>query len=119
MKLKNKIPLYNYLINYYGISKNKAIKLIIYIGAHPKTNYNNLSYKKKDSLNKALAYYQKAKNHQSIGINLQKYQKQQIQRKIKINCLAGRRYRLRLPKNGQRTRSNAKNAKRQNQARIA
>jgi ribosomal protein S13 len=111
MRLKNNIPVYNYLIKFYGISKTKAMKLIVYIGAHPKKNYRSLSYWKKDSLTKALAYYQKCKDHQAIGQNLIKYRKQQIERKIRINSLSGRRYRLRLPKNGQRTRSNGRTAK--------
>ena len=119
MKLKNDIPLYNYLIKIYGISHAKAIKLSVYIGANPKTNFKNLSSQKRDSLIKALSFYRKSKDQQAIGDNLIKYQKSQLQRKIINNSLPGKRFKLRLPIRGQRTKSNARNAKTQRYARIA
>lgn len=111
MKIKNDIPLYKYLINIYGISHTKAIKLSVYIGAKPTTNFKNLSNQKRDSLIKALSFYRKAKDQQAIGDNLKKYRKSQIQRKIINNSLPGKRFKLRLPIRGQRTKSNARNAK--------
>lgn len=111
MKLKNDILLYKYLISIYGISHHKAIKLCIYIGANPNTNFKTLSNQKKDSLIKALAFYRKSKDQHAIGDNLKNYRKLQLKRKINNNSWSGKRYKLRLPIRGQRTRSNANNAK--------
>ena len=113
MKIKNDILLYKYLIAIYGISHSKAIKLCIYIGANPMTNFKNLSNNKKDSLIKALAFYKKSKDQHAIGDNLKNYRKLQLKRKVSNNSLIGKRYKLRLPIRGQRTRSNARNAKKQ------
>lgn len=109
MKKKN-YSLLKYLEKIYGVGTYKASKFAAFIGASPNTKFNKLSYQKKDALNKVLAYYKKCRDTNAIYQNLITYQQEQILHKIKINTLAGKRFKLRLPVRGQRTRSNAKTA---------
>ena len=109
---QQQLSLYQYLTSIYGIHRQKANKLAVYIGANPNTTLNLLSNQKKDSLNKALAFYKKSKQHNAIAQNLKNYRKNQIKRLVNNNSLKGKRLKLRLPARGQRTRSNARNAKR-------
>jgi len=112
--MKKNDSLINYLQKIYGVQKYKAKEFAIFIGANPNIKYNQLSFQKKESLTKVIAFYKKSRQSDAIFKNLKTYQQQQIQHKIKINTLAGRRFKLKLPTRGQRTRSNAKTAFRLN-----
>lgn len=115
--MKNK-TLYQYLTNLYGIDKYKALKLCIYIGSSPQKLYKDLNNRKKDLLNKVLTFYRKSRDKTAIQTNLKLYQQEQIRRKILNNSYKGKRYRLKLPIRGQRTSTNARNAKKFNRISI-
>ena len=110
-KMTSKKTLYQYLNSFYGINKYKATKLCIYIGSSPNTLYNELTNKKKETLSKVLTFYRKASDQTAIENNLKNFRNTQLKRKITNNSYSGKRYRLRLPTRGQRTSTNARNAK--------
>jgi small subunit ribosomal protein S13 len=109
--MRKNISLKNYLKTIYGVGDHKAEKFATHIGASISSNYQSLSLQKKGALNKIIAHYKKSKDNDAIFKNLQTFKTQQINRKIELNTLSGRRHKLKLPTRGQRTRCNAKNAR--------
>jgi small subunit ribosomal protein S13 len=79
------------LTKVYGIGSKKGGTICKLIGIRGNTGLNNCN---------------------AISQNLQRFNKTNIDRLVKINCYRGRRHRMRLPVRGQRTRSNARTIKR-------
>lgn len=104
------ITLYRYLINIKGISHFWANKICTLIGVNKNIKHNELSDHKLDILASIISKLKKS--DKLILRNLD------VQIKLSIAKLGssyrGRRHVLRLPVNGQRTRSNAKTVKRRN-----
>jgi len=100
-----------HLKNQYGISQKKATNIIIYLGLNPNTNYQSIPKNKLITLFKVLNYF---KDQLSIDTPLKNKIKENIKEKFNLNSYAGKRHRLGYPVKGQRTRSNAKTAKKYN-----
>jgi small subunit ribosomal protein S13 len=84
----------------------KALKLCRELGISIYTKESNLAADKIDNLYKIIKNINKEKEENNISI-----EKNNINRLIKVGCYRGSRHRLGLPVRGQRTRSNAKTAK--------
>lgn len=84
----------------------KAIKICRELGISIYTKDINLSADKSDNLDKLLIVLKKNKEEYKTN-----FIKTNINRLIKLNCYRGVRHRLGFPVRGQRTRSNAKTAK--------
>ena len=109
--MQNNINIFNYLKSYYGINNKKANNIIIYLGLNPNTLYKNIPNNKLITLNKIINFL---KNNHSIDIYLKNNIKNNILQKFNSNSITGKKHKLSLPVKGQRTRSNAKNAKKLN-----
>ena len=88
------------------IGPNKAVNLCKELGISLKTKEINLVQDKRENLNKILIKKEKESNNNKVreGNN--------ISRLIKLGSYRGTRHKLGYPVRGQRTRSNAKTAKR-------
>lgn len=96
------------LKKHYGINNAKAINIITYLGIENNTNIKNLPKSKLNTLTRIINFL---KNQGSIDLTLKKKIKTNIKKKITINCLVGKRHKLKYPVKGQRTRCNASTAK--------
>jgi small subunit ribosomal protein S13 len=99
------------LKTHYGINNKKALNIIIYLGLNPNNLYSSLPKNKLITLFKVLNFL---KSEGTIDMPLKTKIKNNIQQKILINSLAGKKHRLGYPTRGQRTRSNASTAKKLN-----
>jgi small subunit ribosomal protein S13 len=106
MELEKEKKLKVSLMKIYGISYKKSKDISIYIGVKENTKIKNIPIHKLEVLKRVLTHLRQLENGLSISKNLYKYNRDQIERKIKINTLSGRRIKLGLPSRGQRTRSN-------------
>jgi small subunit ribosomal protein S13 len=97
-----------------GINDKKALNIIIYLGLNPNNLYKSIPKNKLITLFKVINYL---KDEASIDTSLRNKIKSNINAKIKINSFAGKRHRLGYPVKGQRTRSNARTAKKLNRFR--
>lgn len=111
----SRISIFNELKKHYGINNKKALNIIIYLGLAPNTLYKSIPKNKLITLFKVLNYL---KDEASIDASLKNKIKTNINEKIKINSFAGKRHRLGYPVKGQRTRSNARTAKKLNRFRF-
>ena len=102
-----KSKLFIYLRSIYGISVKRSKDICIFIGEDGNSIMRDIALHKLDRLKKVLNYYRQLNSSKSISKNLNKYNKNQISRKIKINSWSGRKLKIGLPCRGQRTRSNA------------
>ena len=100
------------LTKVYGIGSKKGGTICKLIGIRGNTLLNSIPSNKLDTLSQILSYYSGLNNCNAISQNLQRFNKTNIDRLVKINCYRGRRHRMRLPVRGQRTRSNARTIKR-------
>lgn len=107
----SKLTISTYLLKHYGINHNKLQNLLIAIGLESKTKYKSVTKEKLHKLNKILQYY---KLQSLIEQPLKNKIYSNIAVKIKLNTLQGKRHRLKYPVKGQRTRSNARTAKKLN-----
>lgn len=96
---------------HYGINQKNAINIIIYLGLNPNTKYNSIPKNKLITLFKVINYL---KDIGSIDTPLKNKIKENITQKININSYAGKRHKFGYPVKGQRTRSNARTAKKYN-----
>jgi small subunit ribosomal protein S13 len=106
VELEKNNKLKNSLMKIYGISYKKSKDISIYIGIKECTKIKDIPLHKLEVLKRVLTHLRQLENSSSISKNLYKYNRDQIDRKIKINTLSGRRIKLGLPSRGQRTRSN-------------
>lgn len=111
----NNISILNLLKSHYGINNKRALNIIIYLGLNPNTIYKSIPKNKLITLDKVINYL---KDEKSIDTSLKNLIKNNINEKIKINSTIGKRHRLGYPVKGQRTRSNAKTAKKLNKYRY-
>lgn len=107
-----------------GIGPTLALKICTSLGISIKTTYNSLSPEKLEGLAQILGYLRritapsllpavrKAIIMSPIDSLLYQFNKKNILKLIELNTFRGRRHKLRFPVRGQRTRSNAKTAKR-------
>jgi small subunit ribosomal protein S13 len=98
-----------------GINDKKALNIIIYLGLNPNNLYKSIPKNKLITLFKVLNFL---KDEASIDTSLTNKIKSNINAKIKINSFSGKRHRLGYPVKGQRTRSNARTAKKLNRFRF-
>lgn len=99
------------LKSHYGINNKKALNIIIYLGLNTNTLYKSIPKNKLIILFRLINYLN---NENSIDITLKNKIKKNIQQKIKMNSIIGKKHRLHFPVRGQRTRSNARTAKKLN-----
>ena len=109
-----------YLKSLYGISEHKAEKVLTKIGISKKTKYGELRGKKKARLSEILNEIKRVKEpvetkegykQEPIEYYRQKWEKKRIDELIELDTYRGRRHKEKLPVRGQRTRSNAKTAR--------
>lgn len=104
------IPIYWNLINIKGINKHKAKLICETIGISTTTKLNRITTNKQDTLNALLTGLKKT--NPGIDHELIRNIKTNINNLININAYRGRRHKHHLPTRGQRTRTNARTAKR-------
>lgn len=102
--------IYGHLLSMNGISHKKAVNICEMLGLSKNTNMSDIPTNKKDALNAIITNLKKT--IPGIDTELKINVLNNINRLIKINCYRGRRHKLNLPTRGQRTRTNAKTAKR-------
>jgi len=100
------------LVRVYGIGSERANKIARLIGTTGRTKLSSISGNKLDGLQQILAYYSGLNDCNAISQNLQRFNKNNIGRLIKISSYRGKRHKMRLPVRGQRTRSNARTIRR-------
>lgn len=105
------LTILNKLKNHYGINNKKALNIIIYLGLNDNTLYKSIPKNKLIILFKLINFLNNEKN---IDIGLKNKIKDNIQQKIKINSIIGKKHRLHYPVKGQRTRSNRQTARKLN-----
>jgi small subunit ribosomal protein S13 len=138
---------YYTLLKSKGIGPTLALKICISLGVSTRTTYNSLSPEKLEGLAQVMGYLRKISvpsplpratplvpcavggPQQNLGGTsiimspidslLYQFNKKNILKLIELNTFRGRRHKLGYPVRGQRTRSNAKTAKRLNRAYLS
>ncbi len=124
---KIKESVYRNLLQIKGVSHTLASKICAILGISTKTIYSSLAPHKVDKLNIWISIFRKKNapfkleigdkstiNFNPIIENLEEFKKDNIKMLISLNALRGRRFKQGYPVRGQRTRSNARTAKRLN-----
>jgi len=93
------------LENIFGIGRQKAIQICLFIGISKKTKIKELSAEIK---NKIILYIE---NNIKIGDDLRQILTQIKENQIKIKCYRGQRAKHKLPRRGQRTHTNSQTVK--------
>jgi small subunit ribosomal protein S13 len=115
---------YYTLIKSKGIGPSLALKICTSLGISLKTTYNTLSPEKLEGLAQIMGYLRRIsipspmpnKIGQAIIMSpidslLYQFNKKNILKLVELNTYRGRRHKLGYPVRGQRTRSNARTAK--------
>lgn len=93
------------LTKIYGIGKSRAKQLCKKVGIDPWSKMGSLSmYKVRELAREIRAKY-------VIDVELRRYVYNTVRKEMDMRSYKGLRHRYRLPVNGQRTRSNGRNAK--------
>lgn len=103
---KNNI--YQLYINRYGINKTNAYKLNKYFGTHPYLKTGEYKY---STCNKNIKNYFHL-NERNLDSELKRKLSKRILADIEVYSYKGSRYLLKLPRNGQRRKTNANTCKR-------
>jgi small subunit ribosomal protein S13 len=96
------------LQNIFGLGKNKCSQVCLKLGISKKTPIKELTTEMK---NKIILYIE---NNFIIGDDLKQNLVQLKEEQIRLKCYKGQRAKFKLPRRGQRTRTNAKTAKKFN-----
>jgi small subunit ribosomal protein S13 len=96
------------LQNIFGLGKNKCAQICLKLGISKNTPIKLLTTEMK---NKIIIYIE---NNLIIGDDLKQSLIQLKEEQIRLKCYKGQRARYKLPRRGQRTRTNAKTAKKFN-----
>jgi small subunit ribosomal protein S13 len=130
---------YYTLLKTKGIGPSLSLKICTSLGISLKTTYNSLSPEKLEGLAQVLGYLRKisipsplpqtnigpaSRGVKGTGVIIMspidsllfQFNKKNILKLIELNTYRGRRHKLGFPVRGQRTRSNAKTAKRLNRS---
>ena len=93
------------LQNIFGIGKQRANQICLFLGISQNTRIKNLSPEIK---NKIILYIE---NNFKIGDDLKQISTQIKENQIRIKCYKGQRAKNKLPRRGQRTHTNSKTVK--------
>jgi len=104
-KLEEKKLVRRELVKIYGLNSFLSNQICDQLGFHQNLRVCDLSLDQKDKLERIVTYYYVTES------DLKKQVEKSFQRFLEIGCYKGFRVTQRLPVRGQRTRTNAKTAK--------
>lgn len=113
---------YYTLLQSKGIGPSIALNICIYLGISPNSSYNSLSPDKLEGLGQIMGFLRRLSSPSvlpstdfpvgPIDSLLTQFRDRNISKLVDLNTFRGRRHKLGFPVRGQRTRSNARTARR-------